>query len=42
MIVFIHTKFCLVWIKESGVKRGQIPPGPERVFEIPAWIGVRY
>ena len=39
MIVFAHTKFGLVRIKGSGVKRGaeSAPPRPERVFEIPAW-----
>ena len=39
MIVFVHTKFGLFRIKESGVKRGgevKRPPRPERVFEIPA------
>ena len=44
MIVFAHTKFGLVQVKGSGVKRGggRIPPPsrPERVFEIPAWIGL--
>ena len=41
MIVFAHTKFGLVWIKGRGVKRGaDSPPQPERVFEIPAWIGL--
>ena len=34
---FAHTKFGLVRIKGSGVKRGGFRP--ERVFEIPAWIG---
>ena len=44
MIAFAHTKFGLVWIKGSGVKRGagSAPPQPERVFEIPAWIGLTY
>ena len=42
MIVFAHTKFSLVRIKGSGVKRGRIPPPsqPEQVFEISAWIGL--
>ena len=35
-IVFAHIKFGLVRIKGSGVKRGR----SERVFEIPAWIGL--
>ena len=43
MMVFVHTKFGLVQIKGSGVKEeGRIPPRPERVFEIPAWIGLRF
>ena len=44
MIVFAHTKFDLVRTKGSEVKRGAEfapPPRPERVFEIPAWIGLR-
>ena len=42
MIVFAHTKFGLVQIKGSGVKRGEYStPRPERVFEIPAWIGLK-
>ena len=44
MIVFAHSKFGLVWIKGSGVKRvggGFRPSRPERVFEIPAWIGLK-
>ena len=44
MNVLAHTKFGLVRIKGSGVKRGggaDSPPRPERVFEIPAWIGLR-
>ena len=42
MIVFVHTKFGLVRVKGSGVKRGGRipPPHPVRVFEIPAWIGL--
>ena len=42
-IVFAHTKFGLVRIKGSEVKRGadSAPPRPERVFKIPAWIGLR-
>ena len=43
MIVFAHTKFGLVRIKGSGVKRGtDFAPQPERVFEIPAWIELSY
>ena len=42
MIVFAHTKFGLVRIKGSGVRGGRIPPPrSERLFEIPAWIGLR-
>ena len=43
MIVFSHTKFGLVEIKGSGVKGGGgfRLPQPERVFEIPAWIGLK-
>ena len=45
MIVFSHTKFGLAQIKGSGVKKegARIPPPsrPERVFEIPAWIGLK-
>ena len=44
MIVFAHTKFGLVQIRGSGVKRGAdsaLPPWPEGVFEIPAWIGLK-
>ena len=41
-IVFARTKFGLVQMKGSGVKRGGFcPPRPERVFEIPAWIGFK-
>ena len=41
MIVFAHTKFGLIRIKGSGVKRGaDSAPWPERVFEIPAWMGL--
>ena len=41
MIVFAHTKFGLVRVKASEVKRrADSAPGPERVFEIPAWIGL--
>ena len=36
MIVFAHTKFGLVRIKGRGAES---TPRPERVFEIPAWIG---
>ena len=44
MIVFSYTKFGLVRMKGSRVKGGggRIQPRPERVFEIPAWIGLRY
>ena len=41
--MFAHTKFGLVQKKGSGVKGGGgriPPPRPERVFEIPAWIGL--
>ena len=44
MIVFAYTKFGLVGVKGSAVKRGADsapPPRPERVFEIPAWIGLK-
>ena len=42
MIVFAHTKFGLVQVKGSKLRRGRIPPPrPERVFEIPAGIGLR-
>ena len=41
-IVSAHRKFGLVRIKGSKVKGGRIPPPlPVRVFEIPAWIGLR-
>ena len=42
MIVLAHTKFGLVRMQGSGVKRGadSAPPQPERVFENPAWIGL--
>ena len=43
MIVFAHTKFGLVRIQGSGVKRGagiRPPPRSERVFEIPVQIGL--
>ena len=43
MIVFAHTKFSLVRIQESGVKRGggiRPPPQSERVFQIPVQIGL--
>ena len=45
MIVFAHTKFCLVLIQGSGDKRGggiRPPPRSERVFQIPVQIGLRY
>ena len=45
MIVFAHTKFGLVRIQESGVKRGERnpcpPPQSERVFQIPVQIGLK-
>ena len=43
MIVFAHTKFGLVRIQGSGVKRGGgiHPPRSERVFQIPVQIGLR-
>ena len=42
MIIFAHTKFGLVWIQGSGVKRGaeSAPPRSERVFQIPVQIGL--
>ena len=39
MIVFAHTKFGLVWIQESGVKRGT---ESERVFQVPVQIGLMH
>ena len=44
MIVFAHTKFGLVQIQGSGVKRGAEsapPPRSERVFQIPVQIGLK-
>ena len=43
MIVFAHTKFGLVRIQRSGVKRGaeSAPPQSERVFQIPVQIGLK-
>ena len=42
MIVIAHTKFGLVRIQGSGVKReGGIGPRSERVFQIPVQIGLR-
>ena len=44
MIVFAHTKLCLVRIQGSGVKRGggaESAPRSERVFQIPVQIGLR-
>ena len=44
MIVFAHTKFGVVWIQGSGVKRGgrnPPPPRSERVFQIPVQIGLK-
>ena len=45
--MFAHTKFGLIQMKGSGVKReggggADSAPRPERVFEIPAWIGLRF
>ena len=43
MIVFVHTKFGLVLIQGSGVKRGggiRPPPRSEQVFQIPVQIGL--
>ena len=44
MILFAHTKFGLVRIQGSGVKRGgggrNPPPLSERVFQIPVQIGL--
>ena len=41
MIVFAHTKFGLVWIQGSEVKRGaESAPRSERVFQIPVQIGL--
>ena len=44
MIVFAHIKFGLLRIKRSEVRGGERipPPWPERVFEIPAWIGLMF
>ena len=43
MIVFSHTKFGLVRIQGSGVKRGaeSAPLRSERVFQIPVQIGLK-
>ena len=44
MIVFAHTKFGLVQIQGSEVKRGGggiRPPRSERVFQIPVQIGLK-
>ena len=42
MIVFAHTKFGLVRIQRSGVKRGEESAHrSERVFQIPIQIGLR-
>ena len=43
MIVFAHTKFGLVRIQGSRVKRGaeSAPPRSEGVFQIPVQIGLR-
>ena len=45
MILFAHTKFGLVRIQESRVKRGggrNPPPRSERVFQIPVQIGLTW
>ena len=39
MIIFSHTKFGLVRIQESGVKKGR--GRSERVFQIPVQIGLK-
>ena len=45
MILFAHTKFGLVRIQGSRVKRGgggiRPPPQSERVFQIPVQIGLK-
>ena len=42
MILFAHTKFGLVQIQGSGVKRGaESTPLSERVFHIPVQIGLK-
>ena len=41
MTVFAHTKFDLVRIEGSEVKKPP-PPRSERVFQIPAQIGLKY
>ena len=44
MILFPHTKFGLVRIQGSRVKRGggfRPPPRSERVFQIPVQIGLK-
>ena len=42
MIVFSHTKFGVLRIQGSKVKRGQIPPPrSERVFQIQVQIGLK-
>ena len=44
MILFAHTKFSLVRIQGSRVKRGGgiRPPRSERVFQIPVQIGLNF
>ena len=43
MIVFAHTKFGLVRIQGSEVKRGaESAPRSERVFQIPVQIGLKF
>ena len=42
MIVFVHTKFGLVRIQRSEVKKGaESITQSERVFEIPVRVGLR-
>ena len=43
MIVFAYTKFGIVRIQGSGVKRGEAESAPrsERVFQIPVQIGLK-
>ena len=41
MIVFAHTKFGLLRIQGSEVKRGEGGGWSERVFEIPVRVGLK-